>query len=102
MAPNDVVWPSALEALVLKILTAGESYGLDLVKKSDGALKRGSIYVTLGRMEKKGFISSRQEDSTPDYIGIPRRIYKMEGFGMRALRAVELGEAVMVGEAVPT
>ena len=102
MAPNDVVWPSALEALVLRILTTGESYGLDLVKKGDGALKRGSIYVTLGRMEKKGFISSRQEESTPDYIGIPRRIYKIEGSGLRALRAVELGEAVMVGEAVLT
>jgi DNA-binding PadR family transcriptional regulator len=92
-----------MEALVLRLLIAGgESYGLDLVKKSDGTIKRGSVYVTLGRMEKKKFVSSRQEESTPDYVGIPRRLYKIEGLGEKALKLAEMGEAMFAGKLVHT
>lgn len=100
---DDFKWPSKTETLVLRLLIAGgESYGLDLVKRSDGDLKRGTVYVTLGRMEDKGFLESREEASTPGYIGIPRRLYKVTGLGERALRAAEMGEAVMAGRLVPT
>jgi DNA-binding PadR family transcriptional regulator len=34
-------------------------YGLKLIKASDERLKRGTVYVTLGRMEEKGFVRSR-------------------------------------------
>lgn len=102
MPGNEIQWPSRTECLVLRLLASGESYGLELVKKSDGVLKRGTVYVTLGRMEEKGFVSSRQEASTPDHIGIPRRLYKIEGLGERALRAIEMGEAMMAGRLVPT
>jgi len=46
---------------VLDLLESGERYGLELVDASAGRLKRGSVYVTLGRMETKGFVASRQE-----------------------------------------
>jgi DNA-binding PadR family transcriptional regulator len=50
---------SALEALALDLLAAtGPTYGLDLVASSRGKPKRGSVYVTLGRMEQKGFVLS--------------------------------------------
>jgi len=50
---------STLEALVLDLLAAkAPTYGLDLVHASRGRLKRGSVYVTLGRMEQKGFVTS--------------------------------------------
>jgi PadR family transcriptional regulator PadR len=95
-------WPSKTEMMVLRLLiSGGESYGLALVKASDGALKRGTIYVTLGRMEEKGFVASRQEETTPEHIGIPRRIYKVTGLGERALSAVEHGERLMGGESLP-
>jgi PadR family transcriptional regulator, regulatory protein PadR len=91
-------WPSKLELLILRLLIGGgESYGLALVKASDGALKRGTVYVTLGRMEEKGLVLSRQEDVTPEHIGIPRRLYKVTGLGERAVQAVEHGEALMQG-----
>lgn len=92
-------WPSKLELVILRLLIGGgESYGLALVKASDGALKRGTIYVTLGRMEEKGFVTSEQEAVTPDHIGIPRRLYKITGLGERSLAAVEHGEQLMRGE----
>lgn len=100
---SDNIWPSPMETLVLRLLNeGGESYGLALVKKSDGALKRGTVYVTLGRMETKGFVSSRAEDTTPEYIGIPRRLYKITGLGERAVRAVDAGTAIMLGGLVTT
>ena len=53
---------SQTESLVMDLLRGSERYGLELVEASGGALKRGSVYVTLARMEEKGFIESRQEE----------------------------------------
>ena len=64
-------------------------YGLQMVKQSGGALKRGTIYVMLGRMEEpKGLVESRQEEKTPAAIGLPRRLYKVTATGIRALQGV--------------
>jgi DNA-binding PadR family transcriptional regulator len=75
------------ERLVLELLLDGPDFGLNLVARSDGALKRGTVYVTLGRMERKGFITSEQEPQPPGAIGLPRRIYRVTPLGTRALRA---------------
>jgi PadR family transcriptional regulator PadR len=76
------------EVLILEILAAsGPTHGLGLVTESGGALKRGTVYVTLGRMEAKGFVSSEQEASHPGAIGLPRRIYRITPLGERALAA---------------
>src|SRR5262245_33017594 len=82
--------PSSLpetERLVLELLLHGPDFGLNLVARSDGRLKRGTVYVTLGRMERKGFITSEQEPRAAGAIGLPRRIYRVTPLGKRALRA---------------
>src|SRR3954467_90565 len=54
------------ERLILELLASlGPLYGLQLVEHSDGALKRGTVYVTLGRMEAKGLVESQQEPVSP-------------------------------------
>ena len=76
------------ERLILELLASdGPMYGLQLVERSDGALKRGTVYVTLGRMESKGFVESEQEPPVPGAIGLPRRIYRPTPLGERMLRA---------------
>ena len=76
------------ERLILELLTAaGPMYGLQLVEHSNGDLKRGTVYVTLGRMEGKGLVESRQEPVPPGAIGLPRRIYCPTALGERMLRA---------------
>jgi PadR family transcriptional regulator len=57
------------------------------VAASRRRLKRGTIYVTLGRMEEKGYISSRLDDPPPEAGGWPRRLYKPTGLGRRVLSA---------------
>ena len=80
---------SATEALVLDQLRDAEQYGLQLVEASGGRLKRGTIYVTLGRMERKGFVASRQETQVPGATGLPRRLYKATAYGVQVLDAYE-------------
>ena len=77
-----------LEMLVLSLLAADSpSYGLDLVARSRGRLKRGSVYVTLGRMERKGFVRSKLEERPGE--GPPRRLYEATALG-RPLMPYEL------------
>ncbi len=76
------------ERLILELLVSGgPMFGLQLVEASRGRVKRGTVYVTLGRMEEKGYVESEQEPRTPGAIGLPRRIYRPTGLGERALRA---------------
>jgi DNA-binding PadR family transcriptional regulator len=78
------------ERLVLELLvTTPSKYGLQLVDESRGRLKRGTVYVTLGRMEEKGLVESEQEPTPPGQGGLPRRHYRATGHGIRLLEANE-------------
>ena len=80
---------SSLESLILDLLSGREhAYGLELVAASHGRLKRGSIYVTLGRMERKGLVTSMLEERPGE--GPSRRIYAATPLGFRALVAAHL------------
>ena len=79
---------SPKESLILELLAgASEMYGLELVAASGGALKRGTVYVTLGRMEDKGFIISRLDGTPPAAGGLPRRLYVPTPLGREVLHA---------------
>jgi len=79
---------SEKESLILELLVErDELYGLQLVAASKRKLKRGTVYVTLGRMEEKGYITSRLEDAPPDVGGMPRRLYQATPLGLRVLTA---------------
>lgn len=89
---------SGKEAEILRLLIAhGEMHGLGMVNASS-ELKRGTVYVTLMRMEEKGFVESRTEESLP--LDRPvRRLYKPTGLGARAYRAMEAAHHAFVGGA---
>ena len=76
------------ELVILELVTgSGPMHGLRLVEESGGQLKRGTVYVTLGRMEAKGLLVSEQEPLHPGAIGLPRRIYRVTALGARLLSA---------------
>ena len=79
---------SPTEALILRLLGGSEKYGLQLVADSDGALKRGTVYVVLNRMEEKGFVESRKDPNAPG-DGPAKRMYMVTGHGQRVLQAWE-------------
>jgi len=75
---------SAKESLILDMLIEHTSmYGLELVSASRGRLKRGTVYVTLGRMEDKGYITSRTEPAPAAEGGLPHRLYEPTALGRR-------------------
>jgi DNA-binding PadR family transcriptional regulator len=88
---------SRKEALILEMLVGGgrELYGLEMVDASNGELKRGTIYVTLQRMEDKGLIESRQEARTAPEVGIPRRMYRVTGYGQRVFSAYQAVHSIL-------
>jgi PadR family transcriptional regulator PadR len=88
---------SRKEALILEMLVGGgrELYGLEMVDASNGELKRGTIYVTLQRLQEKGLIDSRQEARTAPEIGIPRRLYSITGYGQRVFSAYQAAHSIL-------
>jgi DNA-binding PadR family transcriptional regulator len=43
--------------------------------------------VTLGRMEEKGYLTSRAVDPPPGSGGMPRRLYELTALGSHAVKA---------------
>ncbi|MEW5756445.1 MAG: helix-turn-helix transcriptional regulator [Pseudomonadota bacterium] len=99
---------SLTEALIAHLLRESAPaplFGLELVRRSssgDLKLKKGTIYVTLERMEKKGLVTSELETSPPPHFKegdfyIPRRMYRLTPAGEQALIALEQAVARIPG-----
>lgn len=84
-------WPTASEMLVMRILQDEPRglYGLQVVEHSDGVVKRGSVYVLLGRLEEKGFVRVIRPKAETGLPGMPRPIYQLTGQGSKVLAAAE-------------
>ena len=85
---------SQKEHRILDLLASGgELYGLALVERSEGELKRGTVYVTLQRMEAKQLVESRPEQLDAPRPGLPRRLYRPTRRGLALLRALDRASA---------
>jgi DNA-binding PadR family transcriptional regulator len=79
---------SATEYVIMHLLIGNggrEMYGLQMVEKSGGKLKKGTIYVLLGRLEEKGYVVGRTEFIPGS--AIPRRMYRPTGHGQKVFEA---------------
>jgi PadR family transcriptional regulator PadR len=77
--------------VLLAVLRAGdEAYGSRILKelheRSGRPVARGAVYVTLDRLEAKGFLASRTDSGTPARGGRPRRYYTVRAPGLASLR----------------
>lgn len=77
------------EGLILRILQHGERYGRDIRDQYECQYKQlmplGSLYTTLDRMEKKGFVESRRGETTPGRRGNRRKYFRICAPGVQAL-----------------
>lgn len=69
--------------------------GLEIVKFSNGALGRGTVYVHLSGMEKRGLIEGHTEESVERLVDFGRSKVKMQG--RRRYRATDKGLALFLG-----
>ena len=70
--------------------TAPEAYGSavrdEITRRSGQVPARGAVYVTLDRLERKGYLRSAIGGPTPERGGRPRRFYRVSRRGLAALR----------------
>ena len=68
----------------------GEAYAIpiaaEIERRTGRRVARAAVYVTLRRLEEKGYVSSWMSDPTPERGGKGRRYVKLEADGARALR----------------
>jgi len=89
--PADSFIGELEQMVLLAILRSGEeAYGAQLIrelKRTAGrSVTRGSIYVTLDRMEGKGWIRSTESEPRPERGGRPRRLLSVTPAGVDQLR----------------
>lgn len=65
-------------------------------------LARGSVYVTLDRLDRKGYLTSRFGDPTPERGGKAKRLFRLTPAGKRALAEAERAIALMRGAPAPS
>src|SRR6266478_6560366 len=81
------------EQLVLTAILSlrDKAYGVTIHEKAvqlaaPKSVSLGAVYVTLDRLEDKGFISSWLSDPTPERGGRSKRHYQLQALGERALQ----------------
>jgi len=65
----------------------GSSIRAEIEARSGRPVSRGSIYVTLDRLEDKRLLSSRAGASSSDRGDRPKRVFKVTPAGLKAARA---------------
>ena len=83
----------ALDIVVLLALMRlrEEAYGVSVARAIEDATGQSvalaTLYVTLGRLEKKGLISSRLGEPTAERGGRAKRYFRVTAKGVREVRA---------------
>jgi DNA-binding PadR family transcriptional regulator len=83
------------ELLVLLALVrlGDEAYGVPIseaIEESSGKdVAIGSVYITLDRLERKGLVTSRLGEPTPERGGRAKTYFKVTAKGLRAVRQAQ-------------
>jgi PadR family transcriptional regulator PadR len=82
------------EQLILFALVrlGADAYGVtirrEIEMRTNRAISPGALYTALDRLEKRGLVTSRLGDSTPERGGKRKRLYTLQPAGERALARV--------------
>jgi len=84
----------------------GRGYGVSIAdeieRRTGKRVSFGAVYATLDRLQKKGLISSELGEPTPERGGKPKRFYRIEAPGERALREAQTAVERMWAGVSPT
>lgn len=79
------------QAVLLAALRLGDgAYAvpirLEIERRAGRAVSRGAVYITLARLEEKGYLASWLGEPTAERGGRPKRFYRVLPAGVVALR----------------
>ena len=83
--------PVSAKVALLQALVSGPGYGLDLIERVKNqtqgrlVLGQGSVYPALRDLEREGLLDSYEGEPMPERGGRPRRYYKLNAEGSRAV-----------------
>jgi DNA-binding PadR family transcriptional regulator len=81
------------QVLYALIRAGDDAYGKriwdELEARTGNSIAVGAVYATLDRLERKGFVSSRVGDPTPERGGRAKRYFSLTGAGAAALQQTE-------------
>ena len=90
---DDRLSLTLIEEAILHALMFRERYGLEIMNaiaqasKGERTIGFSSLYPTLRKLEKRGFVTSRWGDEAPEETtGARRRYYKITGSGLEAVQ----------------
>ena len=83
------------QMVLLAIAHLGDdAYGIPIVdeieRRTGRSVARAAVYITIRRLEEKGFVSTWLGDPTPERGGKARRYARLEAAGARALREARM------------
>jgi PadR family transcriptional regulator, regulatory protein PadR len=90
MAKREFLGGFELLVLLALIRLGDDAYGVpisDAIEESSGReVAIGSVYITLDRLESKGFVSSRQGEPTAERGGRAKTYFHITAKGLRETR----------------
>ncbi len=90
MAGKDFLGEFEQVALLAVLRLDGAAYAVpirrEIARRTRRSVTRGALYVTLERLEEKGYVESWMADPTPERGGRAKRYYKVRPAGVTALR----------------
>jgi len=91
VAPQEVLGGFEHQVLLAIARLDGETYTvpivLELQERTGREVASASVFVTLRRLEKRGYLSSRVAAAIAGQVGRPRRMFRLEPAGVAALVA---------------
>ena len=91
--------PTGQRLRILQLLVEHGKLSGGQMLELDPSLPRGTIYVTLQRLQEVKLVTSRKEHECKE-PGSARRIYEISALGKRATHLAELGQVLMSGGTV--
>src|ERR1700674_1659635 len=93
MAKREFLGGFELLVLIALIRLGDEAYGVPIseaIEESSGRkVALGSVYITLERLEQKGFVSSRLGEPTPERGGRAKTYFRITSKGLREGRQAQ-------------
>lgn len=93
MAKRDVPGGFELQVLLAVMRLGDDAYGVPVAETIEAASGRevaaGSVYITLDRLEAKGFVTSRLGESTPERGGRAKTYFRITAQGVRVVRQAQ-------------
>ena len=93
MTDQDRLWDFEFMVMLALMRLGDEAYGVsisrEIKRRSGREMALGSVYATLERLERKGFVVSELGEPTMERGGRAKKHFRVTGKGLRVVREAQ-------------